>query len=212
MRLGPVLVAMCCVACLSSCRFIDDILAEPTRQAAQKELASLSKTIAAQEKSIEKLRSDLEAAIASLKGQVELNEFVRQTSEDQFKRERATVTSDSGNYGIARTDIGPALIVIKGVTPYLDGFKVKLWIAVLAPVISANGAKVTVSWIETEAAFQEKAGQRFRMKEFSLTNQFEGGKYSEVELALTPASASGVKKLFIAFETDRLSVRTPASP
>jgi hypothetical protein len=114
----------------------------------------------------------------------------------------------SGAYGIARTDLGPVLISCKGVTPYLDGYKVQLAVTVLAPV-KVVGMKLTVSWLESDEKLQEKGKGPLREKEIDSLATFIPGQYTFVEVPLSPASASGIKDLGIKVATNQVNVVMP---
>jgi TolA-binding protein len=104
-----------------------------------------------------------------------------------------TISTESGSniYQLARTKYGTFTISAKDVTPYLDGFKLRLEIGNLT---SANfqGAEISVAW-----------GGNHK-KQFKVTNSFMPGSFTEVEVALTPATSEGVKHLIVGMSVDRL--------
>jgi hypothetical protein len=64
---------------------------------------------------------------------------------DHFSSDSATVSTEREGYGVARTQFGPFTVANRGVTPYLDGFKVKLAIGNLTSA-TFHGVKLTVTW------------------------------------------------------------------
>ena len=71
-----------------------------------------------------------------------------------------------------------------------------------------NGAKLTVSW---GPPFDDKnPGEYFKnqkKKEFSVTNQFSSGAFTDLEVALTPAKPEEVKTFSVGIKLDQLALR-----
>lgn|SRR5574337_1848188 len=113
--------------------------------------------------------------------------------------EKALVFTEGQGYGIAKTNFGAFTVSTKGVTPYLDGFKVKLEIGNPTSA-DFHGATISVSW-----GRRSKGGGN--TKEFNVTNQFRSGSWTDIEVALTPAKPEEVKTLLVGIGLDRLVLR-----
>lgn len=126
---------------------------------------------------------------------------------DALESGDASVSAEEQGYGVAKTSFGAFTISTRSVTPYLDGFKIKLRIGNLTTA-NFNGAKLTVTW---GPPYDEKSPGEFfknqKKKEFSLTNQFVSGAFTDVEVALTPAKPEDVKSLSVGIQLDQLSLR-----
>jgi hypothetical protein len=120
----------------------------------------------------------------------------------------AMVSTEQQGYGIAKTNYGTFTVSTNGVTPYLDGFKVKLRIGNLSTA-NFNGAKISVSW---GPPYDEKNAEEYlknqKKKEFSVTNYFPAGSFTDVQVALTPAKPAEVKTLSVGIQFDQLSLHT----
>ena len=204
---------------LTGCPFVDNIIDEAIAKSTKDQLAKISKDAdgklaelsalsAKQGQAIEQLRKDLAAATTDIKKQIETNESWRKIVQDEYKTESASLTADGTGYAIARTSLGPALVKLQGLTPYLDGFKARIWIAALTTV-DLSGIKGTLSWIERDVDVLKKNASVFREKEFASTATFQSGRYTEVEVVLTPASASGLKEFYVRLTADQVSVKQP---
>lgn len=215
-------VLLLATASLTGCRWIDDAVkeyAEPITKAqieeaikpfANRIAASTAAADRANEESM-RLRSEfalLRTELSELKKSVESLEWNDKSYRNEYKEETATLSAESTGYGVARTKLGPAIVTLEKVEPYLDGFKIKLWITVLAP-IELSGLKGTISWFETDPEVRKKNNHWVREKEFTSLSQFVGGRYTEVEVILTPASAAGVKEFWVSLKTDQISVARP---
>lgn len=150
----------------------------------------------------------LEEALAALKRDIEVQGWTIDTQRNDYKDAPARVGAESMGYSVARTDLGPALVKLAGISPYLDGYKVRLWISILTP-IDVNGLKGTLIWVESDPAVLQKNKDKLRKREFATTVAFRPGRYSEVEIAVTPASAGGLKNFSVSLETDQLSISQP---
>lgn len=109
-------------------------------------------------------------------------------------------------YSIAKTPFGTFTVVARAVTPFLDGFKVKLQIGNLTAA-NFNGAKLTVAW---GPPFDEKNPNAYaegqKEKAFELTNRFPAGSSVDVEVALTPAKPVDVKNIIVGIELNQISM------
>lgn len=118
----------------------------------------------------------------------------------ESQRSSATVKTDAQGYDIARTKHGPVTVSAVGVTPFLDGFKVQLRVGNLTGA-SFEGAKVKVEW---GLPWDPKAAQEYfksrKSKDFSVTQTFRAGSFTDVEVAVTPAAPSEVKELEVGLQ------------
>lgn len=121
----------------------------------------------------------------------------------------ASVSTEEQGYGIAKTNFGAFTVSTRAVTPYLDGFKVKLRIGNLTSA-AFSGAKISVTW---GPPFDEKNPEEYsknrKTKEFSVTTRFPAGSFTDLEVALTPAKPGEVKTLSVGIQLDQLSLRVP---
>jgi len=106
---------------------------------------------------------DLETELASLRGRV-----------NSLGAESAEISTAGDGYGVARTKFGPFVVVGRGVTPHLDGYKVKLAVGNLTSA-TFHGAKVKVEWGPPFEAgrFAEYFKNR-KEREFSVTSVLPG--------------------------------------
>lgn len=126
---------------------------------------------------------------------------------DALESGDASVSAEEQGYGVAKTSFGAFTISTRSVTPYLDGFKIKLRIGNLTTA-NFNGAKLTVTWGPPyDVKNPSEYFKNQKKKEFSLTNQFVSGAFTDVEVALTPAKPEDVKTLSVGIQLDQLSLR-----
>jgi hypothetical protein len=104
----------------------------------------------------------------------------------------ATVSTEEQQYGLAKTPFGVFPIVCRNVTPFLDGYKVKL---AIGNITSANfsGAKIKVSWSlpfpkDGKPEDIDRFIKSMKEKEFDVTNFFPSGEYTDVELSISPST------------------------
>jgi len=97
-------------------------------------------------------------------------------------------TEDKGYY-IAQTKYGSFAVVCENVTPYLDGYKAQLSVGNLTNA-RFNGAKIGLHW-----------GKDYNnSKDMSVTNSFLPGRYTTVEVILTPAKPEDIKTFSVTLE------------
>lgn len=128
---------------------------------------------------------------------------------DVLESGEASVTTEEEVYGIAKTKFGTFTVLARNVTPYLDGFKVKLRIGNLASA-NFNGAKISVAW--GPSYDNKNPGEYYKNrkeKKFDVTDEFSSGSYTDVEVALTPAKPEEVKRLLVGIELNQLSLQVP---
>jgi len=152
----------------------------------------------------------------ALQGQVEKLEMdlsVLDLRVSQLESEDATVSTEQDVYGVARTKFGPFVISSGGVTPYLDGFKVKLSIGNLTNA-TFHGTKLKVtwgppipSWDSSNSKERAKAWKARKSQTLDLTTMLYPGQYSRAEVTLTPAKPEEVKSLEVGLELNVLSLR-----
>lgn len=118
----------------------------------------------------------------------------------------ASVSTDSKLYGVANTTQGKVLIAVESVTPYLDGFKVRLRVGNL---MSANfdGAKLTIVHAKEKASPTDLSG--VETKEIQVTDTFRAGAWTYTEVVLTPVKASQIKRLNVQVEFDSVKLLRP---
>lgn len=150
-----------------------------------------------------------EAAASAAKGELEklkerLTDLELQHALSQASG--ASVSTDSRLYGVANTTQGKVLVVVDSVTPYLDGFKVRLRIGNL---MSANfdGAKLTVVHAREKASPTDLPG--VETKEIQVTDTFRAGAWTNTEVVLTPVKASQIKRLNVGVEFDNVRLARP---
>jgi len=206
------------ISSLSGCRWVDDAISEVTRDATKAQVEESTKGLTQKLSSAVTLADEQSASIAALRKElddlkkvVKWNDYFREAGEDKFKTEWASLSSDNEGYSIARTTLGPAVVKLNSITPYLDGFKLKLWIAFLVP-IQVNGIKGKVSWQESDAEVLKKDKRTYREKEFDSAADFPSGRYKEIEVVLSPASAAGLKTFSVSLQANQILVGLPYAP
>jgi hypothetical protein len=107
----------------------------------------------------------------------------------------ATVSTEEKGYSIAQTKYGSFAIVCKNATPYLDGYKVQLSIGNLTSA-QFKGAKIHLIWGKSLTS----------SKDMSVTNSFLSGRYTTVELVMTPAKPEDIKKFIMILDFDQIAL------
>lgn len=103
-------------------------------------------------------------------------------------------TEDKG-YSVAQTKYGTFTVVCRNLSPYLDGYKAQLAIGNLTTA-RFNGAKIAFQWGEDLS----------KNKEVSVTNSFLPGRYTNLDVVLTPAKPEDVKTFSVALEFDQMAL------
>jgi hypothetical protein len=137
------------------------------------------------QKTIEERVTGLEVAVNNLNNRISNIDSIR-----------AYVSTEDEGYGIAKTKHGSFTVSCEGVTPYLDGYKVKLSIGNLTSA-TFNGFKLIV---RPHAIGKED-------KEYNLTNTLAPGSYTHVTISVTPAKPDEIKRLMVGLELDQISLR-----
>jgi len=107
----------------------------------------------------------------------------------------AEVSSEEKSYSIAQTNFGSFAILCKSVTPYLDGYKVQLGIGNLTSA-QFNGAKISLRW-----------GKLLNnSKDISVTNKFLPGRYTTIEVVMTPAKPEDIKMFSVTLNFNEIAL------
>lgn len=88
-------------------------------------------------------------------------------------------------YGVARTRFGPFTVVARSVTPYLDGYRVRLSVGNLTGA-AFQGARVKVI-LGYDAENPGEFLKARREKTFDITAIFAPGSHIRIDVSLTPA-------------------------
>ena len=136
----------------------------------------------------------LEGEIASLQYRI-----------SSLESDDATVSTEKEVYGVARTNFGPFVMVSRGVTPHLDGYKITLSIGNLTSA-TFHGAKLKVGWgpRPTDGTVDLT---NYKDREFDVTTVFYPGAYSLVEISLTPAKADEVRRISVGMHLNQVALR-----
>lgn len=112
----------------------------------------------------------------------------------QFSDSPAYLSTVSPGYGYGHSPLGVYLVDAKKTTPYLDGYKIELAVENLSSAWF-TGAKMKVSWGTT---LQNATS-------VDLTNMFPPGRWTPVQVVLTPAKADDVKALSVSLTFNNVS-------
>ena len=108
----------------------------------------------------------------------------------------AEVSTEQNGYSIANTKFGPFLVVAKNVVPYLDGYKITLMIGNISSA-AFSGSKINVKW-----------GTVFgNTKDVAVTDTFYPGRYTKVQIALTPAKPEDVKAILVSLDFNEVRLQ-----
>lgn len=127
---------------------------------------------------------------------------------ENLKSSNATVRPDSQGYDIARTKFGPFVVSQKGLTEYLDGYKLKLSIGNTTSV-SFSGATLTLEWgppYDDSKDFSKWLTER-KKKVVPVTDTFRPGAYTTIEIVISPAKPEEVKEILVGLEFNQLSLK-----
>jgi hypothetical protein len=119
----------------------------------------------------------------------------------------ATISTEEHGYDVARTKFGPFTVSARGVTPYLDGHKVKLRIGNLTNA-NFSDAKLKLSWgppFDQNRLDEWEKNQKKR--EVKLNENLVSGSFTDVEVILTPSKPEDIKSFSVGFELDKLQLR-----
>jgi len=124
-----------------------------------------------------------------------------------LKSSTATVRTDSKEYDIARTKFGPFIVSQRGLTEFLDGYKLRLALGNTTSV-TFSGATLNLEW---GPPYDEKEPAKWfnsrKKKEVQLTDTFRPGSYTIVEVVISPAKPDEVKEIEVGIDLNQLSLR-----
>ncbi len=103
------------------------------------------------------------------------------------------------DFSVGRTTFGEYTVSVENSTPYLNGYKVILRIGNLTSA-TLTGADMKISWT---------AGSSPQSTELHPTANFEPGRFTEVEVILSPAAASDLNTMNLALEFKGVQMRIP---
>jgi hypothetical protein len=107
----------------------------------------------------------------------------------------ALLSTENDGYTISSTKFGPFIIMKRGVSPYQEGFKVKLGIGNLTPA-TFKGARLHVTLGNQQT------------KIYNVSDEISPQAYTNVEIAITPASADEIKTLQVGLELSQIYLKT----
>jgi hypothetical protein len=107
----------------------------------------------------------------------------------------ALLSTENEGYTISSTKFGPFIIMKRGVSPYQEGFKVKLGIGNLTGA-SFKGARLHVT-----------IGNQ-QTKIYNISDELSPQAYTNVEIAITPARADEIKTLQVGLELSQIYLKT----
>jgi hypothetical protein len=99
---------------------------------------------------------------------------------------QVTVNTDEKAYNIAQTKFGSFAVICKNVTPYLDGYKIVLEIG-----------NLTSGTFQGATLVFEYGNNGNGSKTIEVSNIFLPGRYSNVEVILTPAKPEDIKTITV---------------
>jgi hypothetical protein len=135
-----------------------------------------------------------EKPLAERINELETDVFLLNLQVDNLISGSAIVSTEEKGYAIAQTKYGSFAIVCKNASQYLDGYKVHLNIGNLTNA-RFNGAKISLKW-----------GKGQHKKEVSVTNDFPPGRYTTVEVVMTPAKPEDIKEFTVGLEFNQMAL------
>lgn len=146
-------------------------------------------------------------ALKETVSQLRMDSFFLASRVEALESGKATVSTEGEGYDVARTRLGPLTVSASGVSPYLDGFKVKLTVGNLTNA-DFIGAKVTVGWGPPyDGEDSEEWQKKQKKKEMAVTAQFSSGSFTDIEAILTPAQPEDIKSITVGFELSQIALR-----
>jgi hypothetical protein len=107
----------------------------------------------------------------------------------------AILSTENEGYTISSTKFGPFIIMKRGVTPYQEGFKVKLGIGNLTAA-AFKGARLHVTIGNQQS------------KIYNISEELSPQAYTNVEIAISPARADEIKTLQVGLELSQMYLKT----
>lgn len=144
----------------------------------------------------------------SISGQVDSisNNYARLAAKvSSLEPGSAFLSTENEGYAIANTQFGPFVITRRGVTPYQDGFRVKLAIGNLTAA-SFKGAKLRVTF--GSFSTRDKKFTDEQSKLFNISEELSANAFTNVDIALSPASVDEIKTLQMGLELSQLYMKT----
>jgi hypothetical protein len=115
------------------------------------------------------------------------------------------LSTENEGYAIARTQFGPFIISRRGVSPYQDGFRIKLAIGNLTNA-SFKGAKLRVTF--GSFSVRDKKFTDEQSKLFNISDELSVGAFTNVDIALSPAKAEEIKTIEVGLELSQMYLKT----
>jgi ABC-type transporter Mla subunit MlaD len=107
----------------------------------------------------------------------------------------ALLSTENEGYTIASTKFGPFIILKRGVSPYQEGFKVKLGVGNLTGA-TFKGARLHVTLGNQQT------------KIYNLSDEISPQAYTNVEIAVSPAKTDEIKTLQVGLELSQMYLKT----
>lgn len=154
----------------------------------------------------QQLQQAQQSAIA-LAGRVSMLELWRSIDASNS----AELDPTSKSYGVAKTNLGNLLISVDNVSPYADGYKLRLMVG-NPNMVTFDGAKLKVQWAEKprwgDKNFDSvKWSASIQQKDVDITNNILPGTWNPVEVVISPATAAQTGYLAVTATLDKLSLR-----
>ncbi|WP_157658578.1 DUF3251 domain-containing protein [Burkholderia ubonensis] len=143
----------------------------------------------------------------ALAGRVSMIEFWRTVEASNS----AELDPTSKSYGVAKTNLGNLLISVDNISPYADGYKVRLMVG-NPNMVTFVGAKLRVQWTEKprwdEKSFDSaKWNASIQQKDVDIVNNLLPGTWNPIEVVVSPATAAQTGYLAVSATLDKLSMR-----
>lgn len=121
----------------------------------------------------------------------------------QLEETNASINTEAGGYALVRTKFGSFAVTSDGYSQYIDGYKIKLKVGNLT---SANfkDARLIVYWDQQSASTGNSVKKNLI---FYIPKELASGKYTDVEVILTPASLEDIKTIQVGLELNELSLK-----
>lgn len=107
----------------------------------------------------------------------------------------AHLSAREKNSDYVSSKIGPLMVSLADASPYLDGYRLKLWLG-NPHMVTINGCQVTLSW-GTNARNQKVSGELKR------------GAWTSADIVLTPATADDLSDIQVFLTPASMSLDAP---
>ena len=170
--------------------------------------------VAAMKKEIAALRSEIEVLKAKLIGfeavkiaTAKLSESLSTAESDisvlKFTKAdsstSAVLSTDSHGFARADTDAGSFLVAVEDVTPYLDGFKVKLSVGNINTSVYTN-VKLKLSW------YPSTKYSPYKQKDESLNQCLKSGIWNPIEVILPNTKPEELGRISVVIDVSAATV------